>query len=132
MKKRIFVAMALLVTSVSFAQQKKEKQPPPPPPVANVKEIPPPPPPKPTEPAKQKMNLLKDYTNFLKRNPTVKGIEWSERNEIHIRLKSGKEEVYDMNDESEIQKLKSKYGELPAPPPPPPPPPKVSKIRSES
>jgi hypothetical protein len=35
-------------------------------------------------------------------------------------LKSGKEEVYDLNNEEKAQQFKNKYGKLPAPPPPPP------------
>jgi len=125
MKKRFFVAIAVLATSVVFAQQKKMKQPPPPPPppVVDVKEVPPPPPPpEPVNPpSKTKMSLSKDYQSFLKRNPDVKEMDLN-NNKIHIRLKSGKEEVYDLNNKEEVKKLKDKYGELPAPPPPPPPP----------
>lgn len=124
MKKKFFLAMAVLATSVALAQQKKLKQPPPPPPppVVDVKEIPPPPsPPTPMNPpSKTKMSLPKDYQAFLKRNPDVKSIDWN-NNEVRIRLKSGKEETYDLNNEEEAKKLKDKYGELPVPPPPPPP-----------
>lgn len=112
MKKRIFIAVAMLAGSIAFAQQKKEK-PPPTPPVLDVKDVPPPPPP-PEAPPKPK----KDYDAFLKRNPTVKGIAWS-NDAVRIRLKSGEEEIYNKKNEEEVQKLKSKYGELPAPPPPP-------------
>jgi hypothetical protein len=120
MKKSIFVAAAVLAGSIAFAQ-KKEKQPPPPPspPIVNVNEIPPPPPP---PPMKAKEALPKDYQAFLKRNPTVKGIDWN-NTEMRIRLKSGKEEVFDMNNNEDVEKLKNQYGELPAAPPPPPPPP---------
>ena len=127
MKKRVFVAIAMLVTFVAFAQQKKEKQPPPPPPpppVLDVKDIPVPPPP-PEAPPKHK----KEYDAFLKRNPTVKRIDRSD-DTIRIRLESGKEEVYHMKNEEEVQKLKSKYGELP--PLPPPPPPKPIKVKTVS
>jgi hypothetical protein len=129
MKKRIFIAVAMLAGSIAFAQQKKEKQPPPPPPppqVLDVKDIPPPPPPPETPP-----KLKKEYDAFLKRNPTVKGIAWS-NDTVRIRLKSGKEEIYNMKNEEEALKLKSKYGELPAPTPPPPPPPKVIKEKTVS
>ena len=124
MKKRIFVALALLAGSVTFAQQKKEKQPPPPPPppplVVDVKDIPAPP---------EAPRPKKDYDEFLKRNPTVKAINWS-NDEVRVRLKSGKEEVYDMKNEEEVKKLKNKYGEWPSPPPPPPP--KVIKVKTVS
>jgi hypothetical protein len=63
----------------------------------------------------------------LKRNPTVKGLGWQQENRVRVRLKSGKEEVYNLNNKDEAAKLKNKYGELPAPPPPPPRP-KVRKI----
>jgi len=122
MKKRILIALALFAGATAFAQQKKPKQPPPPPPpVADVKEVPPPPPPpRPIRPqSKTKAGLPKGYREFLKRNPFVKGIGWS-TDKIHIRLKSGKEDVYDLNSEEDIKRLKNKYGELPPPPPPPP------------
>lgn len=129
MKTKIFVAAAILAGSITFAQKKAEQPPPPPPPVVNINQVPPlPPPPKP--PAKQNINLPEDYSSFLKPYSTIKDIGRSE-NKVRIYLKSGKEEVYDMNNESDVQKLKNKYGELPAPPPPPPPP-KSSKKRSES
>lgn len=132
MKKTIFLAVTVLAASASFAQ-KKIKQPPPPPPAMDVKEIPPPPPP----PPPPKVELYEkfpspgnaDYQAFLKRNPTVKRIGWGNKNLVRIHLKSGKEEVYDMNKEDDVQKLKNKYGELPAPPPPPPP--KVIKPKTE-
>lgn len=131
MKKRFLVAVAILGASVSFAQQKKQPPPPPPPPTLNLDKFVPPPPPPPKAPAKGRMDLPKDYQAFLKRNPTVKNLSWSE-NKVRIHLKSGKEEVYNLNDTEEIENLKDKYGELPLAPPPPPPPPKVPKIRSES
>lgn len=128
MKKSIFVAAAVLAASVSFAQ-KKEKQPPPPPPppLMNVNEVPPPPPP-PPPPAKAKKNLPDEFQAFLKRNPSVKGIGWN-NNKVRIHLKSGKEEVFDMNNKEDVEKLKNQYGELPAPPPPPPPPPPAPKTK---
>jgi len=137
MMKRMFVALALVATSSTFAQQKKIKQPPPPPPpVADVKDVPPPPPP--TTPPPPRIDskhfaspLNKEYQDFLKRNPDVKGIGWSENNTLRIHLKSGKEEVYDLNNEADAQKLKNKYGELP-PPPPPPPAPKAPKKRTQA
>lgn len=127
MKKSIFVAVAVLGTSVVFAQ-KKDKQPPlpPPPPVVIMNEVPPPPAP-PPPPPKAKESLPKDYQAFLKRNPTVKEIGWTE-NKVRIHMKSGKEEVYDMNKEEDVKNLKNKYGELPAPPPPPPAPKAPNKI----
>ena len=138
MKKRILVALAIFTASVSFAQQKKQVQPPSPPPPPEVrldKFTPPPPPPKKPAPPKVVRERFSsanngDYQAFLKTNPTVKGIGWSE-NKVRIHLKSGKQEVYDLNNEKDVLDLKSKYGELPAPPPPPPPP-KVSKIRTAS
>ena len=132
MMKKMFVVLALMSTSVTFAQQKKIKQPPaPPPPVEDIKQIPPPPP-KPTEPLPLKeTGLPQDYQAFLKKNPAVKGVGWSNKNVVHIRLKSGKEELYDLNNEEDAQKLKNKYGELPVPPPPPPPP-KAPKKRTQA
>ncbi|HTM91794.1 MAG TPA: hypothetical protein VL095_05220 [Flavisolibacter sp.] len=129
MKKRFLVAAAILTASASFAQQKKQPPPPPaPPPFMDVRPVPPPPPP-PVTPHKQKADLSTGYRTFLKRNPTVKSVGWSD-NKVHIHLKSGKEEVYNLNDTEQMQHLKDKYGELPVAPPPPPP--KAPKIISES
>lgn len=138
MKKEILVAIAIFTGSIAFAQQKKAKQPPPPPPPpeVNMEKFvpPPPPPPRPNTPPPPKVVMERfsspnnaDYQAFLKRNPAVKSVGWSE-NKIRIHLKSGKEEVYNTSNEAETQKLKDKYGELPAPPPPPPPPRKPKRI----
>jgi len=133
MKKRFLVAVTILAASVSFAQQKKQPPPPPAPPKVNLDKFvpPPPPPPPPKAPAKERMDLPTDYQAFLKRNPTIKNLTWSE-NKVRVHLKSGKEEVYNLNDKEEMENLKEKYGELPVAPPPPPPPPKAPEIRSES
>ncbi|MGN6401059.1 MAG: hypothetical protein ACTHMD_11435 [Flavisolibacter sp.] len=139
MQKTVLVAFALLTASVSFAQQKKHKQPPPPPPPPVVKldklAAPPPPPHKPPPPPKVTREHLPspsnaDYQAFLKANPTVKSIGWSE-DKVRIHLKSGKDEVYHLNNEADMLTLKNTYGELPAPPPPPPPP-KVVKVKKAS
>jgi hypothetical protein len=132
MKKRILVALAIFTASVSFAQQKKQIQPPspPPPPEVRLKKFTPPPPPPKVVRERFPSSNDGDYQAFLKNNPTVKGIGWSE-NKVRIHLKSGKQEVYDLNNEEDVFDLKNKYGELPAPPPPPPPP-KVSKIKTAS
>ena len=116
MNKSIFLIASVLITSATIAQQKQEKKPPPPPPPkVNVEKFVPPPPPSPP-------SLPDDYKAFLKRNPTVKGVSWMDKNKVRIRLKTGKEELYNLNNESDAQKLKNTYGDLPAPPPPPPPP----------
>lgn len=125
MKKSILVAAAVLAGSITFAQKKMKQAPPPPPPppVENLKEVPPPPPPPP------KAELPKDYQAFLQRNPTVKGISWNNNKQVRIQLKSGKDEVFDMNNKEDVEKLKNQYGELPIPPPPPPPPPAPKKTK---
>lgn len=118
MKKSLFTAIAVLAASVVFAQQKKEAPPPPPPPkLIDVQDIPPPPPPSKPD------DWTKDDKAFLKRNPSVKSVGWSE-NKIRIHLKSGKEEVFDLNNKEQMENFGKQYGELPAPPPPPPPVPK--------
>jgi|SRR5215212_7023811 len=131
MKKRFLVTFAIVTASVSFAQQKKQPPPPPasPPKVNLEKFVPPPPPPK--APEKQKTDLPKDYKAFLKHNPTVKNLAWSQ-NKVHVYLKSGKEEIYNLDDTEQMRMLKDKYGDLPVAPPPPPQPPKAPKVRSES
>src|SRR6266498_3884245 len=114
MKKSIFIAVAVLAGSVAFAQKTvKQPPPPPPPPIVNVNEISPPPPPP------EKADISKEEQSFFKRNPNVNGVDRN-NNEVRIHLKSGKEEVFDMNNKEEVEKLKNQYGELPAAPPPPP------------
>jgi hypothetical protein len=132
MKKKIFVAAALLASIISFAQQKQQNAPPPPPPIMD--NIPPPPAPPPPDVQFEKAALPDNgaYKAFLKRNPTVKGIAWSQKNSVRIYLKSGKEEVYDLNNSEEAQRLKKKYGELPTAPPAPPTPPTPPKLPEAS
>ena len=128
MKKSIFISTAVLVGSLVFAQQKKEKPyPPPPPPILDAKDIAPPPPPAPKGPPKVLVDHFpapndENYKAFLRNNPSVKSVSWSE-NKIRIHLQSGKEEVFDLNNKEQMEKFKQQYGELPIPPPPPPPPP---------
>jgi len=119
MKKIIFFSLAAFAALSSFAQQKQTKPPPPPPKVNVDKFVPPPPPPK--EPSNR------DYQAFLKRNPTVKRLTWANQKTVHIYLKSGKQETYDLNKEKDLQTVKNKYGELPIAPPQPPKP-KVKKF----
>src|SRR5579885_429101 len=110
MKKGIFVAIAFLTTSALFAQQKKIKQlpPPPSPPMVEMKEPPlPPPPPKPLHPSTI-MSMQNEQT-FLKQNPSVKSIHWS-NDKIHVYLKSGQKEDYDLNSEEDKNRFKNKYG----------------------
>lgn len=61
---------------------------------------------------------------FLKRNPNVTGIAWQGAPDfVTIYLKGGKKEKYNLHDEVQMQKVRSKYGKLPIAPPPPPAPP---------
>ena len=120
MKKSIFVMAAVLATAITSAQKKdlQPPPPPPPPPVMNANEVPPPSP----APVPQKLEVAKEQKAFFKRNPTVSSIDRN-NNEVRIHLKSGKEEVFDMNNKEDVEKLKTQYGGLPVTPPPPPPPP---------
>ena len=73
-----------------------------------------------------------DLRTFLKRNPSVRSLNWTE-NAVIIKLKNGKEERYLLHDKKSMNEAEEKYGEFPlAPPPPPkviaPPPPPKSKI----
>ena len=120
MKKIIFFSLAAFAALSSFAQQKETKPPPPPPKVNVDKFVPPPPPPK-------EASKNRDYQAFLKRNPTVKRLTWANQKTVHIYLKSGKQETYDLNKEKDLQTVKNKYGELPIAPPQPPKP-KVKKF----
>jgi hypothetical protein len=128
MQKTVVMALALLTASASFAQQKK--QPPPPPPPPQVKLATPPAPPKVTREQLPSSGNT-DYQAFLKANPTVKSLGWS-RDKVHVHLKSGKDETYNLHHEADMLNLHNKYGELPAPPPPPPPPPIVRKVKSKA
>ena len=108
MKKQLMLVIGVLSATLVIAQDKNIPPPPPPaPPVQNLT-LPPP-------------SIDNDYRSFLKRNPLIKSLGWSANGSIiRIRLKSGKEEVYNLNSEKEITVLKGKYGRLPIAPPPPP------------
>jgi hypothetical protein len=71
-------------------------------------------------PQKTTQDGQKAYEAFLKRNPTVKGLRWS-NGQIAVVLKSGETETYP-NTPAGVAQLEKKYGSLPTPPPPPPPP----------
>jgi hypothetical protein len=146
MKKKIIMAGLAFVIAGAASAQKEVMPPKPPkapkPPVENVKETPPPPPPAPAAPDApppppapvNAVQLKDDYKVFLKRNPSVKSLGWTKKNEMIVRLKSGKEEKYSLDDEKTIKEVEAKYGQLPvAPPPPPlppPPPPPVERSKS--
>ncbi|MEJ8800934.1 M56 family metallopeptidase [Pontibacter sp. H249] len=70
-------------------------------------------------------NLPVQYTNFLKRNPTVSKVGWTmheqKGEQIVFFLKAGGTETYELNDEKSMAAAKSKYGEMPDMLPPPPP-----------
>jgi hypothetical protein len=131
MKKAIFVLSAVMFYASANAQKPAPKAPPPPPIVTDAP--PSPSPPKVsietfTPPAELAINAENEYKAFLKKNPSVKNLSWSNRgSRVVIVLKSGKTEVYDLENEKDAQKLKQKYGTLPIAPPPPPPVPEVIK-----
>ncbi len=88
---------------------------------------PPPPPPLPTEPAPQEEDF--GDAKFLKRNPSVFYITAVFRNNnyksVEVVLKSGKKEIYNLDDKTELAQFREKYGYYPVnvqnlPPPPPP------------
>lgn len=54
-------------------------------------------------------------TEFLRRNPVVKQIAWTNTGKIYIYMKSGAIENYDLNNEEEVKKAEQKYGTLPSP-----------------
>ena len=123
MKRKIpILSLLLLSVCLVTAQTKSRTVPPPPPPsvplIVETIEAPPPPPPVPRVPPKP--ILPKEYIYFLKRNPAVLDISWSKNNRVHILLKTGKKEVYNLNNSEEVKKLEVKYGKLPPPPPGPP------------
>ena len=107
MKRNILLlTAAVFAGSIAFAQK---KAPPPPPKVATHMAPPPAP------------ALPDDYEAFLKRNPTVKHLSWSEGKTVHVYLKNGEKETYQLNTKAEKEKAEELYGQLPTPPPAPPP-----------
>jgi len=87
------------------------------------KNIPPPPPPPPI-PRVDISNFEAPLPplEFYKRNPSVAIVHWKNEYKLELRLKDGKTENYDLNNENERKLFISKYGAVPEPPPPPPPP----------
>lgn len=82
-----------------------------------------------TIPESQK-HLPDDYKAFLRRNPSINDIHWSNpvdgRATIAIiYFKNGKRDKIHLTDPAEVKKVTMKYGKLPIPPTPPPPKPKV-------
>lgn len=152
MKKSILVAGFAVIVMAATAQNTKDEPPKPPAPpkapAGKMKDVPPPPPPPPPSeppapgepppppeapipPLPPQEELPEDYEAFLKRNPGVEALGWNDKNEMIVRLKSGKEERYNLQNEQSREAAEAKYGELPAAPPPPPlappPPPKPGK-----
>lgn len=134
MKKAFLIAGFAAITICASAQSKKKIPPPPPeppkPPVEIVADVPPPPPPLPPPPppvltADEIAELPEDFKDFLKRNPSVGSVHWSD-NTIFIVPKKGKAERYVL-DENGIRQAEAKYGKLPEAPPPPPAPPKTPR-----
>lgn len=140
MKKRFIVAGFAAVMFFAVSAQITEKEDPPKPPTAPVekaKDIPPPPPPpppisnepalppappKPPLPPAEGVEMHDDYNAFLKRNPLVKSLGWTMKQEVIVRLKSGKEERFKLDDARSMKAAEIKYGKFPIAPPPPPPP----------
>jgi hypothetical protein len=140
MKKNVlFAGLAFVLFLAASAQISQKKEPPKPPlapkpPIENTNDLkeppppppappPPPPPSAPPMPPAEGLQLPDDYEAFLKRNPSVQSLVWKENDELIIRLKSGKEERYQLDNEKNRNEAAAKYGELPSAPPPPPPPP---------
>lgn len=69
-----------------------------------------------------------EFKLFMQRNPQVKGLQWNQEDQVIIRLKSGKQETFDLQDKASMAALEQKYGKLPPPPPPPPVPPVPGKV----
>ncbi len=85
------------------------------------------------------------HDSFIKRHPEVRNIDWmhssskakhtengkvisntnDHANELKLTLKNGNIEKYDLDNDSDLQRFKDKYGELPVQAPPPPMPPSV-------
>jgi TonB-dependent SusC/RagA subfamily outer membrane receptor len=74
---------------------------------------PPPPPPK--------FNVEQNELEIQKNIQTVNVSKEKGQNIVRIRLKNGKEEVYNIDKIKEKEQMEAKYGKLTPPPPPPPP-----------
>jgi hypothetical protein len=136
MQKRMFATVLAVVVVYSASAQVQQRDEPPPPPkpphVKKMRELPPPPPPPSEPPAPNAppppptlandLQIPHDYEAFLEKNSSVKSLGWT-KNEVIVRLKSGKEERYNLNDGQSRKTAETKYGALPQAPPPPPPPP---------
>ena len=65
-----------------------------------------------------------EYRQFLKKNSGVKKLSWiSEPDAVLVHLKSGKLEVYELDNKQQMQAAEKKYGKFPESAPLPPPPP---------
>jgi hypothetical protein len=142
--KKTFLSLTavLFTTGLVMAQQAEKKSPtpppppthefsttppPPPPPVAQVEMVVPPPPPPP--PPVINKHIADEQNAFMKRNPQVHGLSWSDEGKtLRIQLRDGREESYDLNNAEDAQKAERVYGKLPVPPPPPPAPPAVPAL----
>lgn len=131
MKKSAFVTgLAVWLGLAASAQQDGPPKPPPPPqaPVAKSGHVAPPPPPsQPPPPPRPKAphsgeQVPGELRAFLKRNPSVKSLDWHREDEVIVRLQSGKEERYNLADAADRKEAEARYGQLPQAPPPPPPP----------
>lgn len=113
MKKIFPVAVALILAGAFTANAQIEKKEPPEPkePVKVVDEK------KFTPPASVGMT---SQNEFLMRNPGVASVEWNETKTIVLKLKSGKEEKYNLTIAAEKKAFTEKYGKPPIMPPPPP------------
>lgn len=59
---------------------------------------------------------------FFKKNPDIKNVYWSHSPlTMHVRLKNGSKESYDLTNASSIALAEKRYGKLPPAAPPPPP-----------
>ncbi|MFD2246141.1 M56 family metallopeptidase [Pontibacter ruber] len=75
---------------------------------------------------KDRSNLPVDYTNFLKKNPSVKKVGWTMNKQtksevIVLFMKSGGTERYELNNSQSMAIAEGKYGKFPTVLPPPPP-----------
>src|SRR5436190_2094273 len=112
-KKQLIVATALLASTVAYSQQNEKAPLSPPPPKVEAIEPPRPPPPPPPPPAPG-LIVSTSYSDFLSKNKQVKSLEWSNEERVTVYLKSGKKEVYHLNNKVEAKNMKDKYGDLPA------------------
>lgn len=115
MKKAIFV-LGLFISIGGLAQTVPLGSLPPPPPISEL----------PAEPPPVEPPMPEELAQFLKQNPSVATVHWSDNGQkIIFKFKDGRKKKYDLSIRKQKEEVIKLYGSLPLPPPLPPAPPVV-------